>query len=285
MRVGRERALIRTIVVERWSHIDRLLPRDVYLWCKALLLALIATQAARLFWTLVVPVGPFGDWRPAQARILPQQMQVALLASVDPFNRTPQTIAAATPTASTSGLQLFGVRQEGSAGGGSAIIGSADGEQTSFVVGDEVVPGVKLAAVAFDYVLLDRGGSQERLAFPGETVAEPAPSGGSVATAAPAPAVGTPLSASAIRQGVTFGPRTSGAKVTGILVNPGRNPALFQSAGFRSGDVIVAVNGARISSPVDVAQLQNALSPGARLGLSVERGSQIIPISLNIAGN
>jgi general secretion pathway protein C len=84
---------------------------------------------------------------------------------------------------------------------------------------------------------------------------------------------------------VAFGPRTTGGRVSGILVNPGRNPALFQSSGFRSGDVIVAVNGARISSPVDVTQLQNSLSPGARLALTVERGAQAVPISLNIAGN
>ena len=278
--------MIRTIVVERWSQIDRLLPRDVYLWCKALLLAFIAIQAARLFWVLVVPVGPFGDWRPAQARILPQQMQAALLASVDPFNRTPQPVAAAAPAASTAELQLFGVRQEGAAGGGSAIIGSADGEQKSYVVGEEVAPGIKLAAVAFDYVLLDRGGAQERLGFPGDAPAESATAAPPSAQAPAAPsAPGTPLTASAIRQAVTFGPRTAGAKVTGVLVNPGRNPTLFQTAGFRPGDVIVAVNGARISSPVDVAQLQNALSPGARLALSVERGAQVVPIALDIAGN
>jgi general secretion pathway protein C len=272
------------MVIERWSHFDRLLPRDLYLWCKALLLALIAIQLARLLWVLVVPVGPFGDWKPAQARALPQQVQAALLSSFDPFQRNTPAAAAAAPAASTSELQLFGVRQEGSAGGGSAIIAAADGEQKSFAVGEEVAPGVRLAAVAFDHVLLDRGGTRERLAFPGDAPAETA-SAPAVPSAAAAPPAGAPLNAGAVRQAVAFGPRTTSGRVTGILVNPGRNPALFQSAGFRTGDVIVAVNGARISSAVDVAQLQNALSPGARLALTVERGAATVPISLNIAGN
>lgn len=276
--------MIRTLVIERWSHIDRLLPQDLYLWCKALLLALISIQLARLFWVLIVPVGPYGGWKPAQARMLPQQTQAALIGTVDPFFRNAQPAASAAPATSTSGLQLFGVRQAGASGGGSAIIGAADGEQKSYAVGEEVLPGVKLAAVAFDYVLLDRGGVQERLAFPGDAPVEPS-SATSASSAAAAPAPGAPLTASAVRDGVAFGPRTSAGRVTGIVVSPGRNAALFQSTGFRSGDVIVAVNGARIASAVDVAQLQNAVTPGARLALTVERGAQAVPISLNIAGN
>jgi general secretion pathway protein C len=80
-------------------------------------------------------------------------------------------------------------------------------------------------------------------------------------------------------------PRNSGGNVTGVIVGPGRNPALFQLAGFRSGDVIVAVNGARISSLIDVQHLQSSLAPGARLTLTVERGGQTLPIALNIPAN
>jgi general secretion pathway protein C len=69
------------------------------------------------------------------------------------------------------------------------------------------------------------------------------------------------------------------------MVSPGLNQALFASAGFQAGDVIVAVNGARITSAADLAQLQSSLSPGARLSLTVERGAQTVPIALNLAGN
>jgi general secretion pathway protein C len=275
--------VIRTIVVERWSLVRRLLPYDLYFWLKAVLLALIAVQLARLVWLLLTPVGPFGAWTPAQARLLPPQVQSTLIASVDPFFRGSQ-VAAATVKADITGLKLFGVRQEGSAGGGSAIIAGEDGEQHSFAVGEDVAPGVRLVGVAFDHVLLDMGGRQDRLALDD---AEPAQAGAApVVAGSPAAAPGSqPLTVAAIRQAVAFAPRNQGSRVTGVIVNPARDAALFRAAGFQQGDVIVAVNGARINSATDVAQLQSGLSPGARLALTVERGAQAVPISLNIAGN
>jgi general secretion pathway protein C len=274
--------VIRTIVVERWSLVERLLPRDLYFWLKAILLALIAVQLVRLAWLIMTPVGPFGDWKPAQARLLPAQTQSALIATVDPFFRG-QTAAAHASAASTAGLQLFGVRQEGTSGNGSAIIGTPDGEQRSYVVGEEIVPGVKLAAVAFDYVTLDRGGGTERLAFPSEVDAEaPLPV---APTGAAAAAAGSGLTAAALRQAVSFAPRNQGTRITGIVVSPGRNPEIFHTTGFLPGDVVVAVNGARITSATDVQQLQNSLAPGARLALTVERGAQAVPLALNLTGD
>jgi general secretion pathway protein C len=181
---------------------------------------------------------------------------------------------------------LFGVRENRGSGAGAAILGAPDGEQTSFRVGEEVAPGVKLAAVFFDYVVLDRGGRQEKLYMD-----QPAAGGGAGAMpAAPASTSGgaspeQSLSASAARSAFTLAPRNRGGQVTGVAVSPGADPALFASAGFQSGDVIVAVNGARITSAADLAQLQSSLAPGARLSLTVERGAQTVPIALNLAGN
>ena len=45
------------------------LPRlTAYSWAELLLLVLIAVQCARLFWILVAPVGPVGDWKATSAR-------------------------------------------------------------------------------------------------------------------------------------------------------------------------------------------------------------------------
>ncbi|MDQ3245905.1 MAG: PDZ domain-containing protein [Pseudomonadota bacterium] len=264
--------MIRSLVVERWSLVRRLLPADIYLWLKALLLAGIAVQLVRLLWVVVTPVGPFGDWQPASARLLPPQTQAAILAAVDPFNRGASIAAAAAPVAAAIELTLFGVRAD-ARGSGSAILGAADGQQTSFVVGEEVSPGVRLASVGFDHVVLDQGGRQQTIYMEGAEGADAAP----VAIAgAAAPSAGQPF---ALR------PRMSGDRVTGVMVAPGANQALFQAAGFQSGDVIVAVNGARITSQIDVQQLQSSAVPGARLLLTVERGAQAVPIALNIPGS
>jgi general secretion pathway protein C len=273
-------------MVERWSLFRRWLPTDVYLWLKAILLALIAIQLARLLWIVVMPVGPMGPWRPAQARLLSQQAQAAVFASVDPFYRNGPPAAAVAAT-STLNLQLFGVRENRGSGDGAAIIGGPDGQQGSFAVGEEVAPGVRLSAVFFDYVVLDPGGRKEKLYLDGSEPTDAMPAAGPL-PAAPgqaAPAVGQPLSASAARQAFTLSPRQQGGRVTGVIVAPGPNPALYQAAGFQPGDVIVSVNGARITSQTDLVQLQSGLVPGARLSFMVERGAQIVPIALSLAGS
>src|SRR3546814_14461007 len=50
-----------------------------------------------------------------------------------------------------------------STGRGSAIVGTPDGEQRSFAVGEEIVPGVTLLAVNFDSVTISRGGTAEQM--------------------------------------------------------------------------------------------------------------------------
>jgi general secretion pathway protein C len=276
--------VIRTLVVERWSLFRRWLPTDVYLWTKAVLLALVAMQLARLLWAIMIPVGPMGPWQPAQAKILSPQAQAAVLAAVDPFYRNGPPAASAAAT-STLNLQLFGVRENRGSGGGAAIIGAPDGEQGSYAIGEEVAPGVRLAAVFFDYVVLDRGGNQEKL-FLDQSKSPQVIAGGAAPSATPAPSgAGQPLTAAAVRQAFTFSPRQQGGRVTGVLVAPAADPAMFASAGFQPGDVIVAVNGARITSPTDLAQLQSSLTPGARLSLTVERGAASVPIALNLASH
>jgi len=277
--------VIRTLIIERWSHNRRWLPSDVDLWTKALLLTGVAIQGARLLWAIATPVGPLGEWMPSSARALPPQVQMAILAAVDPFVRGGALAAA--PVAAELNVKLYGIRGDGGLGGGAAIIGLPDGTQQSFVVGEEVAPGVILAGVHFDYVLLDRGGQQQQKLFIEGTDA------GVGAAVFPSTSAEAPLSAAStdgpsaaiIRQAVSFAPRNRGGKVNGVVISPGSDPALFASAGFRTGDVVVAVNGARIASAIDVAQLQSSIVPGARLLLTVERGAETVPVALNIAGN
>ena len=267
--------MIRTLTVGRLAAFGRWLPNDVYFWLKAVLLALVAIQAARLFWVVVVPVGSFGEWQAAPPRLLSPGAQAAVLAQVDPFFRAGAMLpsAAAAPAVD---LQLFGTRMSQGRLPGSAILGSADGEQRSYLVGEEVAPGVKLAAVRFDHVELERGGSRQTLYMPDADGAGEGANVGSPADTAISAAVGNAFK---------LNPRNEGGRVTGVLVSPGTNAQLFTAAGFREGDVIVAVNGARITSMIDVQQLQSSIAPGARLLLTVERGAEAVPIALNLPSN
>jgi hypothetical protein len=112
---------------------------------------------ARALWLAVTPAGPLGT--PPAAATASTASPLALAGS-DPF--FPQSATAA-DAVSALDLMLVGTRVDNASGRGSAIIAIADGRQQSFAIGEEIMPGVKLVAVAFESVTLDRGGARETL--------------------------------------------------------------------------------------------------------------------------
>lgn len=111
---------------------------------------------ARALWLAVTPAGPLGT-QPIGAAATAWPMA---LAASDPF--FPQS-ATAPDAVSSLDLALVGTRVDAASARGSAIIATPDGRQQSFAVGDEIMPGVKLVAVEFESVTLDRGGARETL--------------------------------------------------------------------------------------------------------------------------
>ena len=271
-------AMRRTLTIRRGVSARQLLPRDLYFWLKALLLALVAIQAARLVWTILTPLGPVGRWLPPAPPTIPASAQLALLSTFDPFAAQQAQAGAATPAPAVSGLTLFGTRMSLGGAPGSAIIAGADGIQNSYAVGDEVAPGVRLLSVGFDFVMLGGKGSEQRLAMEG---ADP-PADEAAPASAPAGAAALALTPAAIRNNVALAPRMVAGRVSGFLVSATGNPAVLGRAGLRDGDVITAVNGRPLTDP---AALQSQLSPGARLSLTVERGATSIPVALTLEGN
>jgi len=256
--------------IQAFAPFRHRIPFDLYTSLKTLILATLAVLATQLAWTIATPVGPFGDWRPAAPRTLSTEAQSALLSTIDPFFRS-GSAGASSSAAAPADLQLFGTRLGSDGLPGSAILGQADGEQRSYAVGEEVAPGVKLAAVYFDHVDLDRAGVRQSIAMPGAQE-----TGGAASSGQPA---------ASIADAFNFKPRMTGSAVTGAIVSFGTGKVPFNSVGLRQGDVIVAVNGARVTSLIDIQQLQAALAPGARLILTVERGAQTLPIPLNLPAN
>lgn len=147
----------------RARRLLRRVPRTtVYSAMELLLLSLLAVQCARLFWALLTPLGPVGEWKTAAALRPVVQASPALLGSFDPFFRLAGTSNA--PVVVTSlNIKLFGVREDRASGRGSAIIGTAEGQQRSYAVGEEIMPGVTLTAVGFDNVTITRAGTPEQI--------------------------------------------------------------------------------------------------------------------------
>ncbi len=150
-------------------------------------LALLGVQLARLTLAAFTPAGPLGHSAPARSSSSADKVAQRF----DPFFRA-EAAQAGSATVTGLPLKLFGTRQDFATGRGSAIIATPDGVQSSFAVGDAVMPGAKLVTVAVDYVEIDRNGARERLSLdqsvPATTPAVPGVPVAPVAQATPSPA-------------------------------------------------------------------------------------------------
>jgi general secretion pathway protein C len=262
----------------------RRLPRtNVYSLAELLLLALLALQCARLVWLVVTPTGPLGDWRPAAPGFAGSPS--AVLRDFDPFFRL--NGGGDKPSVVTSlQLTLFGTRVDQAMGGGSAIIAGPDNVQQSVAVGQEIIPGVKLKAVAFDHVTIDRGGASEELYLPQDSV-DPTPP--PAASAPPPGAVAPPIGASGgislgqLRSDIGFIPRIDGGRVSGLVVRPQGTGGAFRRVGLHEGDVVTAIGGRAVSGPADLDRVAQQYPHGGELPITVERGNSTVPIVITIA--
>ncbi|WP_277971338.1 type II secretion system protein N [Sphingomonas echinoides] len=291
---------MRLVLDARARAILRRLPvTTVYTGVELVLIAVLALQCARLVYAVVTPVGPVGIWRPEQG-VIPGSPQ-ALLRGFDPFFRVSGGDAAGPAAVTTLQLTLYGTRIDEAQGGGSAIIAGADGVQQSIGVGQEISPGVILKAVAFDHVSIERGGRSEDLFI---TQAEQAPAPAVVPAGAPlvgggdAPAsAGAPppplpnatpspqgISAAQVRSDIGFIPRIDGGKVSGLTVRSQGSGAAFRAAGLRDGDIVTQIGGRPVSGQADLERLGPQLARGGAISLLVERGGQVVPLTLTIAG-
>ena len=243
---------------------------NVYSATELLLLAALAVQGARLVWTVVTPVTPLGDWRPAAGALPGSPFDI--LTGFDPFFRLSNDTGPGQVTALH--LTLFGTRIDDAMGKSSAIVAGPDGIQKSVAIGEEVAPGVKLKAVAFDHITLDRGGSAEDL-FIDQSGAAPPVAG--VAPQAGAPPAG-PLPQ--LRNEIGFVPRLESGRISGLVVHPQGSGTLFARAGLRDGDVVTSIGGRPVTGPQDIDRVAADFAGGGAVPMVVERGGQTLPLSL-----
>ena len=256
---------------------------NVYSAMELALIAALAVQGARLAWTVLTPVSPLGDWRPAAAALPGAPRDI--LTGFDPFFRLSGEAAPGQVT--SLNLKLFGTRIDEAMGRGSAIVAGADGIQKSVAVGEEVAPGVQLKAVAFDHVTLDRGGVAEDL-FLDQSGPAPAGAGAAIAGSPGAPAsagAGLPGGAGAqLRTEIGFTPRLEGGRLSGLIVRPQGSGTLFRNAGLREGDVVTSIGGRPVTGPADVERIAADFAGGGNVPVVVERGTQTLALSIPLAG-
>lgn len=256
---------------------------NVYSLAELLLIGALATQCARLMWTVVTPVTPLGEWRPAGV-VLPSA-PADVLRGFDPFFRLS---GAANPSGAgvvtSLQLTLYGTRINEATGRGSAILAGPDSVQQSIAVGEEIMPGVVLKEVAFDHVVIERGGTREDL-FLDQSAggATPTPLSGDAQTvAAPPPTSG--ITVQQFQREIGFVPRVEGGRISGLAVRPSGSGEAFRLAGLKDGDIVVEIGGRAVQGPGDVERLATQFADGGTMAITVERGGQRLPLSVQVAG-
>jgi len=243
---------------------------------------LLAIQLGRLVWIVAAPdTGPVAA--PASI-VTAKPVDHAVFQRFDAFFRTGgQSSLAEASAAGSSQMRLFGVRA-GGAGGGSAIIGLADGRQVSVAVGEAVEPGLILRSVGPDHVTLARGSSLSRLIFSDVPVgvASPPPPPPGPQTVTPEPVMvqpaavsGPTVDPSALMAQASLRPRMRGMRVNGFTIASTGDGAALGAAGLQSGDVLLAVNGQPLDSLDRIAALRGQLSNSDRAEIRFERGGAV----------
>lgn len=273
---------MRLLMDARARRILRRIPViNVYSLAELTLLVVLAVQVARLAWAVATPVSPLGDWRPAGATLAGTPYDI--LTGFDPFFRLGGDQPG--PSAVTSlRLTLFGTRIDEAMGRGSAIIAGPDGVQNSVAVGEEIAPGVRLKAVAFDHVVIDRGGAEENLFLDqsgGVQVGQPGAPASAAAPGAPVQPGAVPVAQ--LRSEIGFIPRIDSGRISGLVVRPQGTGAVFRRAGLQEGDVVTAIGGRPVSGPGDFDRLATDFAGGGTVALTVERGNQTLPLSIAVA--
>lgn len=298
----------------RASSIDRGRAAEAAAWgACAVLGALALWLLVRVAWSLV----PRGDaaFEPAPFRSAGNAAPSATtsVARWHLFGEaTARAGSANAGSASTLSLVLRGTFASADPKDGIAVIDNAGQGERAWRVGDEVLPGVRLAAVHADRVVLARDGKQETLALPRDTqlapgdVVRPTPArvtGG----AAPAPAranapSGTPTNAAAsatppgaralvdqarrdpqaLLRRVQVVPVLSDGKIAGVRLAAGTDQALLEQVGLQQGDVVTAVNGTSVDSVERGRQIMDSLGNADSVRVTVLRNGKPTEITVGL---
>lgn len=269
-----------------------------------LLVALVAGIA------LVLRVGlPLGSaWlappeapgtQPAAADVAANtEPDLALLQSLPLFADGPAAVSipapAPMPALNTAlNLRLEGVMLAGDGKNHQAVILGSAG-RGSYRVGDSL-PGnanVKVASIARDHVIVDNRGQHEVLWL--YSNGQPAASAGTAPTGTNAPARGTAagivlppgteerVAKSAVRLAeiISVAPEVVNGQLAGYRLSPGVRLKEFVQLGFRTNDIVTAVNGIALNDMANLSKLYGLMDEATEVSFSLLRDG--VPLQLKV---
>ena len=250
----------------------------------AALVLVLAFQLAHWTWVFFAP---------AEVAAIPEGAPAINLGAVAKLFGADAPKSSSGAVASLSGLRLKGVIAPDAGPAASAIFSTGAGRDLAVFVDSEVQPGVRLAEVKPDYVIVSRAGVRERIDL--ETRR----------------AVASAQSPSARMSGFRINIAKSGANNFslsrkelddalrdpnqlaylgqigvppggGVRMEAAPNGSLAQKLGLQPGDVIRKVNGQNVASPGDLARLYTQFATLSLVQAEVQRGGATVQLSYAI---
>ncbi|MEZ5921737.1 MAG: type II secretion system protein N [Parvularculaceae bacterium] len=163
--------------------------------------------------------------------------------------------------------------------GGTAIIGTPDGKQSRYAVGDTITSGAKLERVYRDQVVLNRSGIRESLRLINR---EPSIIPVAPRQSAPAAAsvdIGAGLSE--VSKLVVVAPEIDKVGNVKLTLAPAGDENAFEQLGFRDGDHLVAIDSVPVGQDIaGAASRLSSLAGKKTVTISVERDGVVVPIEI-----
>lgn len=255
-------------------------------WLTGLFWLLVLGLAIQLFWWLITPMSA-----PQPSASLPQYMaqgdgggvvntqglkERALFGKESV--QTADKPASRNAPVTQLNVRLIGVSASSIPSRSAAII-EQRGSQQVYIVGDKLEgTSVTIEQIYADRVILNNGGNEESL--PLEDIGEQRPAFSlqiqSEAPLEPSDTADTAEAAAQIKANpqsmldyVDISPVLVNGSLKGYLLRPGNRPELFNQAGFKSGDIAIAING------LDLTNMQEAMEAGQLL-----RDAQLLAITI-----
>ena len=206
-------------------------------------------------------------------------------------------------------LSLTGIVALAENGLGSAVIKSGATEQV-YAVGDALPASgqVVLSKVMPQQVVIDNNGTYELIKLydkPGLSIlSRPTTSGLSAVTASTRPAQPTALASEesaersalasqyrarlyetpeSLAQVVSIAPVRDSDGIVGYRITPGQDSAAFDAFGFKSGDVVTAVNGLALSDASNSIKLYQMMKDAKLATFDINRDDGVVTISVDLA--
>ncbi len=226
------------------------------------------------------------------ARNYTQMANWALFGS--PVEPTPAPVVVVNAPETRLNVRLAGIFHSNEPDGSPlALIAVDNRTQQVFKTGDRLNDGTRISQILTDRVLLDRNGQIEALSLPRETVDHGLSNTRSATTNGSATAphtIDATTVAAELRRQVSNNPDAlldlafatpyfADNQFAGLRLDPGRQPHLFNQLGLQSGDIVIALNGRRLTNPNQGMQLLQELLSAERLEVQVQRNGRNLPLT------